>query len=170
MAKSEKKNRGISMIVVLWIMAILTVLATATTLMTQGDISSTINLVKRKGALNLAESGSDYFISLIPDNSLMMSTLVSNENRPFGSISDTFAVYRVEVNDERSFVLAPVPFRAFYKWSPGGSGTYFAYDFSSGGIMGAADKVLSPQKIVDVVAGIWLKTSGGERDQDLPIY
>lgn len=169
MSKKQKKNKGISMIVVLWIMAILTVLATATALMTQGDISSTINLIKRKGALQLAENGSDYFISLIPDNSLIMNTIVTNESRPFGSISDTFAVHRVEINSERSFVLAPVPFRGLYRWAPGGSGTYIAYDFSSGGIMGAADKVASPQKIVDVVAGIWLRTSG-DKDVNLPTY
>ena len=80
MTKIKKQNmkKGISMIVVLWIMAILTVLTTATALMTQGDIASTINIIKRKGALQLAESGSDYFISLIPDNNLINTEIVAN--------------------------------------------------------------------------------------------
>ena len=46
--KKQDSKKGISMIIVLWIMAILTLLTTATALMTQGDIASTINLIKRK--------------------------------------------------------------------------------------------------------------------------
>ena len=165
MTKIRKQNmqEGISMIIVIWIMAILTVLTTATALMTQGDIASTINLIKRKGALQMAESGSDYFISLIPDNNLINTQIVANASMPLGNVSDTFDVYKVSVNSERAYVIAPVPMiynnvygnNPYGPVSPGGGGSYYIYEYSSGGMVGAADQVESPQRIIDVAAGWW---------------
>lgn len=165
MAKIRKQNmkKGISMIVVLWIMAILTVLTTATALMTQGDVASTINIIKRKGALQLAESGSDYFISLIPDNNLINSQIVANASMPMGDVVDTFDVYKVAINSERAYVIAPVPMiynnafgnNPYGPVSPGGEGSYYIYDYSAGGMMGTADQVESPQRIIDVAVGWW---------------
>ena len=160
---AEKQKMGISMIVVLWVMVILTVLTTATALMTQGDVASTINLIKRKGALQLAESGSDYFISLIPNNSLITNTIVANGTMHFGSLSDTVTVYKFNINSERAFVIAPVPMiysnafgnNPYGPVSPGGAGSFWVYEFETGGIMGDPAEVKSPQKIVEVAAGWW---------------
>lgn len=62
-----RKNReGISMIIVLWIITILTVLTTATALLTTSDVTSTLNLVKRKRAIKSAETCSEIVISFLP--------------------------------------------------------------------------------------------------------
>jgi hypothetical protein len=166
--KKKSMNKGISMIVVLWIMAILTVLTTATALMTRGDIASTINLIKRKGALQLAETGSDYFISMIPtipaEAGIIEATVTADETMPLESGGDSVTVHRVYVNSSRSFVIAPVPVITDnnpYSYSPGGGkGTYYIYEFTAGGLMGAAGEVESPQKVVDVAAGTWSPLGG----------
>jgi len=168
MNKEHDKDRGISMIIVLWIMTILTILTTATALMTQGDIASTINLIKRKGAFQLAEAGSDYFISMIPRypeeiaEGMLEATITPDDFMPLESGGDTVAVHRVPIDASRSFVIAPVPVNDPYTFSPGGGqGTYYIYEFISGGVMGEAGEVESPQKVVDVAAGIW--DSGSEQ-------
>jgi hypothetical protein len=163
--KEKNKNKGISMIVVLWIMTILTVLTTATALMTQGDIASTVNLIKRKGALQLAESGSDYFIALIPDNAMITAKITDDDSIKLGSGSYVQAVHRVYMSGDsmRSFVVAPVPMvysnaygnNPYGPVSPGGSGSYYVYDFEAGGLMGKKEEVESPQVIVEVAAGWW---------------
>jgi hypothetical protein len=163
--KKQNKSKGISMIVVLWVMAILTVLTTATALMTQGDIASTINLIKRKGALQLAESGSDYFIALIPANAMITAYITANDSMPLGSGSPSQAVFRFYMNNDstKSFVVAPVPMiynnafgnNPYGPVSPGGAGSYYVYDFETGGLMGGKEQVRSPQKVVEVTAGWW---------------
>jgi hypothetical protein len=172
MNKAKNKDKGISMIIVLWIMAILTVLTTVTALMTQGDIASTINLVKRKGALHLADTGSDYFISMIPTTAaeiaegMLEDSITADETMPLQSGGDTVVVHRVYMNNSRSFVIAPVPINNPYPFSPGGGeGSYYVYEFTSGGLVGEAGKVESPQKVVDVAAGVWsaLSEFSGER-------
>jgi len=170
MDNKQGKNKGISMIVVLWIMAILTVLTTATALMTQGDIASTINLIKRKGALQLAETGSDYMIALIPDNAMITANITADDSMPLGSGSPSQAVHRVYMNlndSTKSFVVAPVPMiynnafgnNPYGPVSPGGAGSYYVYDFETGGLMGKKEQVRSPQKIVEVTAGWWFPLS-----------
>lgn len=169
MTRNKKANQGISMIVVLWIMAILTVLTTATALMTSGDVASTINLIKRKGALQLAETGSDYLISMIPDNNMIDSLIVANDSirmESGGSLDSVHIVY-MSSDSSRSFVLAPVPMiysgafgnNPYGPISPGGSGSYYVYDFEAGGIMGRRNRVKSPQKVVEVAAGWWTPLS-----------
>ena len=169
----RKNKKGISMIIVLWIMAILTVLTTATALMTRSDIASTLNLIKRKGALQLAENGSDYFISMIPDDNMINTQITANDTMSLEGGSDSVAVHRFYMTNDstRSFVIVPVPMiynsalgsNPYGPVSPGGSGTYWVYEYSSGGMMGRKDEVKSPQKIVDVAAGWWtpLSASGG---------
>ncbi len=175
--KKQNTNKGISMIIVLWIMTILTVLTTATALMTRGDIASTLNLVKRKGALQLAETGSDYYISMIPtvpaEVGILEAAITADETMPLEieSVGDTVTVHRVYMNadNSRSFVIAPVPTNEPYPFSPGGGkGSYYVYEFTSGGLMGKAGEVESPQKVVDVAAGTWsplggLSGGGGRR-------
>jgi hypothetical protein len=163
MAGKHKRNKGISMIVVLWIMAILTVLTTATALMTQGDVASTINLIKRKGALQLAESGSDYLISMIPDNSMIDSLIDTTGLVISEDLSDTTAYHAESFSSDRTFILTPVPMvynnafgiNPYGPVSPGGAGSYYVYDFQVGGMMGLASEVRSPQRTVEVSAGWW---------------
>jgi hypothetical protein len=169
MNKKKKRNKGISMIVVLWIMAILTVLTTATALMTQGDVASTINLIKRKGALQLAETGSDYFISMIPtvpaEAGILDTVIIASDSMSLESGAPVEGVHRVNMSNVRSFVIAPVPIRAPYPFSPGGGrGSFYVYEFTSGGLMGEAGDVESPQKVVDVAAGTYSAKGGmGQR-------
>jgi hypothetical protein len=172
--KRENTKKGISMIIVLWIMAILTVLTTATALMTQGDIASTVNLMKRKGALQLAETGSDYFISMIPlipaQTGMIDTMLVDTVHMSLESGGDTLKVHRVYMNDDstRVFVIAPIPMiynNAYgqnpYPLSPGGGqGSYYVYEFISGGLIGRDGEVEVPQKVVDVAAGPWSPLGG----------
>ncbi len=65
--KTEKGKKGISMVVVLWVVTILTVLVAATSLMTYSDITSTINLKKRYTTLRAAEAPADFVISYLPE-------------------------------------------------------------------------------------------------------
>jgi hypothetical protein len=65
--KKNKREKGISMIVVLWIVTILTVVVAATALMTYSDIASTVNLRKRYRTLRAAEAPGDYVISYLPE-------------------------------------------------------------------------------------------------------
>jgi hypothetical protein len=64
---TKKGKKGISMVVVLWVVTILTVLVAATALMTYSDITSTINLKKRYTTLRAAEAPSDFVISYLPE-------------------------------------------------------------------------------------------------------
>ena len=163
-----KKKKGISMIVVLWIMAILTVLTTATALMTQGDVASTLNLIKRKSALQLAETGSDYFISMIPtvpsEAGIIETNITADETMALESGGDVITVHRVYIDGVRSFVIAPIPMVTNYNpysFSPGGGqGSYYVYEFTSAGLIGQAGEVESPQKVVDVAAGTWSPLGG----------
>ncbi len=172
--KKQNAKKGISMIIVLWIMVILTVLTTATALITQGDIASTINLIKRKGALQLAETGSDYFISMIPlvpaQTGMIDTMIVADTSMPLESGGAIVNVHRVYMSADsaRSFVIAPVPMiysNAYgqnpYPLSPGGGqGSYYVYEFISGGLMGRKEDVEVPQKVVDVAAGPWSPLGG----------
>jgi hypothetical protein len=162
MDNKKIKNKGISMIVVLWIMAILTVLTTATALVTQGDVASTVNLIKRKGALQLAETGSDYFISMIPTTAaeiaegMLEDSITADGAMILESGGDTVTVHRVYMNSLRSFIISPVPVIDPYPFSVGGGqGSYYIYEFTTGGLVGAAGEVEAPQKVVDVAAGSW---------------
>ena len=65
--KKEKSKKGISMVVVLWVVTILTVVVAATALMTYSDITSAINLRKRYRTLRAAEAPSDFVISYLPE-------------------------------------------------------------------------------------------------------
>ncbi len=172
--KKQNAKKGISMIIVLWIMVILTVLTTATALITQGDIASTINLIKRKGALQLAETGSDYFISMIPlvpaQTGMIDTMIVADTSMPLESGGDIVSVHRVYMSDDstRAFVIAPVPmiYSNAYGQNPyplcpgGGQGSYYVYEFTSGGLMGRKEDVEVPQKVVDVAAGPWSPLGG----------
>jgi hypothetical protein len=167
--RKQIANKGISMIVVLWIMAILTVLVSATALMTRGDIASTVNLIKRKGALQLAETGSDYFVSMIPthpgEGGMIQANVTHDQNMPIESGGEAVSVHRVYVEGTtRSFVIVPVPMITNnnpYSYSPGGGqGTYRLYRFTTGGLIGDTADVESPQKVLDVEAGRWDPRSG----------
>jgi len=65
--KKENKQKGISMIVVLWVVTILTVVVAATALMTYSDITSAINLKKRYIGARAVEVPSDFVISYLPE-------------------------------------------------------------------------------------------------------
>jgi hypothetical protein len=65
--RKEKGKKGISMVVVLWVVTILTVVVAATALMTYSDITSAINLKKRYRTLRAAEAPSDFVISYLPE-------------------------------------------------------------------------------------------------------
>jgi hypothetical protein len=64
--KKRKGRKGISMIIVLWVVTILTVVVAATALMTYSDITSAINLKKRYRTLRAAEAPADFAISYLP--------------------------------------------------------------------------------------------------------
>jgi hypothetical protein len=65
--KKQKREKGISMVIVLWIVTILTVVVAATALMTYSDITSTVNLRKRYRTLRAAEAPADFVISYLPE-------------------------------------------------------------------------------------------------------
>jgi hypothetical protein len=65
--KKNRKEKGISMVIVLWIVTILTVVVAATALMTYSDITSAINLKKRYRTLRAAEAPGDFVISYLPE-------------------------------------------------------------------------------------------------------
>jgi len=65
--KKEKGKKGISMVIVLWVITILTVLVAATALMSYSDITSAINLRKRYKTLRAAEAPGDFVISYLPE-------------------------------------------------------------------------------------------------------
>jgi hypothetical protein len=65
--KEDKREKGISMVVVLWIVTILTVVVAATALMTYSDITSAVNLRKRYRTLRAAEAPGDFIISYLPE-------------------------------------------------------------------------------------------------------
>jgi len=97
----KKKNgkKGISMVVVLWVVTILTVVVAATALMTYSDITSTINLKKRYTTLRAAEAPADYVISFLPEykdlHTLDSVFLDEDENRVFYEKHNTDTVYAV---------------------------------------------------------------------------
>lgn len=85
--KKIKGKKGISMVVVLWVVTVLTVVVAATALMTYSDITSTVNLKKRYTTLRAAEAPADYVISYLPEykklHELDTVFLNDDENRVF---------------------------------------------------------------------------------------
>ena len=104
----DRKKQGISMIIVLWIIAILTVLTTATALMTTSDITSTLNLVKRKRTIKSAETASEFVVSFLPEYK-DLGTLVANDT--FMRTGDTVLGHKMYLTPDSSDigVVTPLP-------------------------------------------------------------
>jgi len=95
--KKEKGEKGISMVIVLWVVTILTVVVAATALMTYSDITSAINLKKRYRTLRAAEAPADFVISYLPEYKKLheLDDLFFDEdqNRVFYENSDLDTVF-----------------------------------------------------------------------------
>ena len=95
--KKEKRKEGISMVVVLWVVTILTVVVAATALMTHSDVTSAINLKKRYRTLRAAEAPGDFVISYLPEYKRLheLDTLLFNSsyNRIFFENNDLDTVF-----------------------------------------------------------------------------
>ena len=102
------KKQGISMIIVLWIIAILTVLTTATALMTTSDITSTLNLVKRKRTIKSAETASEFVVSFLPEYK-DLGNLIANDT--FMISGDTSLGHKLFLTPDSSDigVVTPIP-------------------------------------------------------------
>lgn len=85
--KKIKGKKGISMVVVLWVVTVLTVVVAATALMTYSDITSAVNLKKRYRTLRASEAPGDFVISYLPEYKRLheLDTLIfkSSYNRVF---------------------------------------------------------------------------------------
>ncbi|MCK4421518.1 pilus assembly PilX N-terminal domain-containing protein [candidate division WOR-3 bacterium] len=159
---NREYNDGISMIIVLWIITILTVLTTATVLMTTSDITATLNLVKRIETLQLAESGSDYMISMIPDLNLIKDNIICTDSIYFSGNKE--AANRVYAGDDstKSYVIAPIPMihddasgvNPYGPVSLGGMGSSWVFDFKTAGIIGKENPCA--QKTIQVAAAWWM--------------
>ena len=103
-----KRKEGVSMIIILWIIAILTVLTTATALMTTSDITSTLNLVKRKRTIKSAETASEFVISFLPEYK-DLATLIPNDT--FMGAGDTSYGHKMFLTPDSSDigVVTPIP-------------------------------------------------------------
>ena len=107
MQKTNGK-KGISLIVVLWVVTILTVVVAATALMTYSDITSTINLKKRYRTLRAAEAPGDFVVSYMPEYKRLheLDALFFDEdhNRVFyeNSYIDTIFSYPIYLSGDSS--------------------------------------------------------------------
>jgi hypothetical protein len=120
--KKANSKKGISMIVVLWVITILTVVVAATALMTYSDITSTINLKKRYTTLRAAEAPADFLISYLPTykdlHELDLVFLNEDENKVFyeNHNTDTVLTVPLYLSIDSSIIgcLAPPRFINFY--------------------------------------------------------
>ena len=101
-------RKGMSLIMVLWVVVVLVGLLSVTILMTQSDLLSSLNLFRRKRSIKIAESTSEIVISYLP-KFRALDTLSCNDTIISGT--DTTYGHKISFSRDSSDIgiLSPIP-------------------------------------------------------------
>lgn len=123
-------KKGMALITVIWILAILTVIMGIVLFLTTSDIAYTFIFNSQRTAMASAEHGKNEVISKIPQYDLL-GAMVANDSL---LIEGTFdPAYLAQIRDNRYYLISPIPFpHGGMQWGTGGK-WYKKWEFNSGG-------------------------------------
>lgn len=123
-------KKGMALITVIWIIAILTVLTTVLVYLTTSDIAYTFIFSKQRVALSAAEYGKNEVISKIPRYDLLAEMTASDSVYINGAYDPAY-VYNIR--SVQSYLISPMPFpKGVLKWGTGGRWLQ-VFDFNASG-------------------------------------
>jgi hypothetical protein len=123
-------RKGIALITVVWILAILLILIGILAFLTSTDIAYTFFFNKKRIALGAAEYGKNEVVSKIPEQDLLQLMIATDslyyDNGYHAAFMDT-------INPNRYYLVSPMPFpTGTMKWGTGGR-WFKLFDFTVGG-------------------------------------
>ena len=123
-------KKGMALITVIWIIAILTVLTTVLVYLTTSDIAYTFIFSKQRVALSAAEFGKNDIISKIPKYDLL-ALMTANDSVYIDGAYDP--AYKYDIRSMQSYLISPMPFpTGALKWGIGGR-WLVVFDFNACG-------------------------------------
>jgi hypothetical protein len=123
-------KKGIALITVIWILAILITLIGILVFLTSTDISYTFIFNKKRLALGAAEYGKNEVISKIPQQDLLQA-MIANDALFYGD--SLHAAFLDTIGPNRYYLVSPIPFPVgIMKWGTGGRWLKL-FDFTVGG-------------------------------------
>ncbi|MBA7602838.1 hypothetical protein KAU13_09180 [candidate division WOR-3 bacterium] len=149
-------KKGIALLTVLWILAILTVITGIIVFLTTSDIAYTFIFNKERIALATAEYGKNTVLSKIPQYELL-SLMTENDSLFYdGSFKSAF---RFQIRDNKYYLISPMPFpHGILQWGTGGK-WYKIFNFNAGGRVFTARGDI--ERVVDVGAAYEHPLTGG---------
>lgn len=123
-------RKGIALITVVWILAILLVLISIVVFLTSSDIGYTLIFNKKRLALGAAEYGKNDVVAKIPQLDLL-SLMIANDSLYFQGANH--AAFRLDLSPSRAYLITPMPFpRGTMQWGTGGRWLK-VFNFQTGG-------------------------------------
>ncbi len=111
-------KKGMALITVIWIIAILTVLTTVLVYLTTSDIAYTFIFGKQRVALSAAEYGKNEVISKIPRHDLLGLMTITDSIYIDGLYDPA---YKFDIRSVQSYLISPMPFpHGALQWGTGG--------------------------------------------------
>ncbi len=111
-------RKGIALITVFWILAILLILISVVVFLTTSDIGYTFTFNKKRLALGAAEYGKNDVISKIPQQDLLQ-LMIANDSLYFDGAKH--AAYRLDLDPAKAYLITPMPFpHGTMQWGTGG--------------------------------------------------
>jgi hypothetical protein len=149
-------KKGMALITVIWILAILTVILGIVLFLTTSDIAYTFIFNSQRIAMASAEHGKNEVISRIPQYDLL-GTMFQNDSLFYDG--SKHPAFQSQIRGNRYFLIAPMPFpHGTMQWGTGGK-WYKKWEFNSGGrVMTGKGDV---EKVVNVGAAYEHPMTGG---------
>lgn len=123
-------RKGVALITVIWILAILTVIIGILAYLTTSDIAFTFIFNKQRLALASSEYGKNDVVSKIPQYDLL-GAMAANDVLFFSD--SLYAAYKFDITPKRSYLISPMPFpHGTLQWGTGGRWLK-VFDFTTGG-------------------------------------
>ena len=140
-------KKGMALITVIWIIAILTVLTTVLVYLTTSDIAYTFIFSKQRVALSAAEYGKNDVISKIPRHDLLAQMTASDSVYINGAYDPA---HKYDIRGVQSYLISPMPFPpGVLKWGTGGRWLQ-VFDFNACGRASTAKGNI--ERVIDVGA------------------
>lgn len=123
-------RKGMALITVIWILAILTIIVGIVVYLTTSDIAYTFIFNSRRIAMGAAETGKNTVLSQIPKYELL-GAMSANDSIYYNA--SFHQAYKAQVKNNRFYLITPMPFpHGYQKWGTGGK-WYKVFDFDASG-------------------------------------
>lgn len=123
-------RKGVALITVVWILAIVSILIAVLVYLTTSDFNFTFIFNKQRLALASAEYGKNDVVSKVPQLNLLDAMFANDVLFHQGAPDSAF---RFDIAPNRSYLIAPMPFpRGTQQWGTGGRWLK-VFTFTSGG-------------------------------------